>query len=68
MGIQERFDVTGWTEEQIQTRMGSILNNYDFDFQNWLIRYNGSGEVSPSLSLRFYLNLATKGFLALLLP
>ncbi len=39
--IQEPIDVTGWSEEQIQTRMGSILSNPDFDFHNWLIRDHG---------------------------
>jgi hypothetical protein len=39
--IQECIDVTGWAEEQIQIRMGSILSNPDFDFQKWLIRDSG---------------------------
>ena len=39
--IRERIDVTGWSEEQIQTRIGAMLRQPDFDFKNWLIRDNG---------------------------
>ena len=39
--IRERIDVTGWSEEQIHTRMGGILREPAFDFKNWLIRDSG---------------------------
>ena len=39
--IRERIDVTGWSEEQIQTRIGGMLRHPDFDFRNWLIRDSG---------------------------
>ena len=39
--IRERIDVTGWSEEVIQTQMGGLLREPDFDFKNWLIRDSG---------------------------
>ena len=39
--IRERIDVTGWSEEQIQTRIGGMLREPNFDFKNWLIRDSG---------------------------
>jgi len=39
--ISERIDVTGLSEHEIQTRMGGILREPDFDLKNWLIRDSG---------------------------